>query len=61
MRNKIFGGIGIFWGGAIIVRWFMSDNSVGNSAYQSGQNAAVLFGAVMLAAGIYYFMKKPSE
>ena len=58
MRNKIFGGIGIFWGGAILLRWLISGNTAGSGAYQSGQSAAVIFGAVMLAAGLYYFFKK---
>lgn len=61
MRNKIFGGIGVLWGGAILVRWFMAGNAAGSDAYQSGQNAAVIFGAVMLIAGAYYFFKKPPE
>lgn len=61
MRNKIFGGIGILWGGAIVLRWLISDTSAaGSSAYQSGQSGAVLFGAIMLAAGLYYFFKKSS-
>jgi hypothetical protein len=61
MRNKIFGGIGILWGGAIVLRWLVSDTSAaGNAAYQSGQSGAVLFGAIMLAAGLYYFFKESS-
>lgn len=61
MRNKIFGGIGMLWGGAIVVRWFMVGSGAGNSAYQSGQNSAVLFGALLFGAGVYYFLKKPSD
>jgi hypothetical protein len=37
MRNKIFGGIGILWGGALLLRWFTSGASNGgSSAYQTG-------------------------
>jgi LPXTG-motif cell wall-anchored protein len=61
LRNKIFGGIGVLWGGGILVRWFMSGNAAGSDAYQSGQNTAVIFGAVMLLGGLYYFFKKPSD
>lgn len=59
VRNKIFGGIGILWGGAILVRWLMAGTEAGNSAYQTGQNSAVIFGALLLAVGAYYFFKKP--
>ena len=61
MRNKIFGGIGILWGGALVFRWLTSDTpSGGPSAYQAGQSGAVIFGALMLLAGLYYFFRKPS-
>lgn len=56
MRNKIFDGIGIVWGGALVARWLMADAPVaGSAAYQSGQSGAVMFGTVMLVAGLYYF------
>lgn len=59
MRNKIFGGIGILWGGSIVIRWFMSDTpSSGNSAYQAGYSAAVIFGLILFLVGLYYFFKK---
>ena len=61
MRNKIFGGIGILWGGAVLFRWFTSSTpNGGSSAYQAGQSVAVIFGALMLVAGLYYFFRKPS-
>jgi LPXTG-motif cell wall-anchored protein len=61
MRNKIFGGIGILWGGALLVRWLMADAPAsGASAYQSGQSAAVVFGILLLIVGLYYFFKKPA-
>ena len=61
MRNKIFGGIGILWGGAVLFRWFTSSTPNGDSsAYQAGQSVAVIFGALMLVAGLYYFFRKPS-
>lgn len=60
MRNKVFGGIGVLWGGALLVRWLMTDSpaSVGSSAYQSGQSTAVVFGVLLLVVGLYYFFKK---
>lgn len=60
MRNKIFGGIGILWGGAILFRWLtLGISSGGSSEYQAGQSIAVIFGALMLIAGLYYFFRKP--
>ncbi|NZA26828.1 hypothetical protein H0E84_10570 [Luteimonas sp. SJ-92] len=60
MRNRIFGGIGIVWGGAILLNWLVSDPPAsGSAAYQGGQSGAVVFGALMLVAGLYYFFKKP--
>jgi len=59
MRNKIFGGIGILWGGALVGRWLTSGTPSGvSSDYQAGQSVAVLFGAMMLLAGLYYFFRK---
>jgi LPXTG-motif cell wall-anchored protein len=59
MRNKIFGAIGILWGGGIVGhRLIAGPSTLGTSAYQNGQSLAVLLGAAMLAAGLYYFFKK---
>ena len=62
MRNKIFGGIGILWGGAIVVRWLIRGVSESKSAeYQGGEYAAVVFGVLMLLAGLYYFFKRSPD
>ena len=61
MRDKIFGGIGVLWGSAILFRWITSGSSgAGSSAYQTGQSGAVVFGALMFAVGMYYVFRKPS-
>ena len=61
MRNRILGAIGILWGGAVVIRWLMSSTPAGgSSAYQAGQFGAVIFGALMIAVGLYYFFRKPS-
>ncbi len=60
MRNRIFGAIGVLWGGAILFRWLTSGNPTGgSSAYQAGQSGAVIFGALMFAVGMYYVLRKP--
>ncbi len=61
MRNKIFGVIGVLWGGAILFRWLTSGNPSGSSsAYQAGQSGAAIFGALMFGVGMYCILRKPS-
>jgi len=60
MRNKIFGGIGVLWGGFILVRWIISGAQMpADLAGAAGLLAALILGALMLIAGFYYFFKKP--
>ena len=61
MRNKIFGVIGTLWGGAILINGLLGQPQQGSEAYQAGQMGALVFGAIMLAAGLYYFFKKPKQ
>ena len=58
MRNKIFGGIGIVWGGGILAMRLFGEPSGGSEAYQSGQTGAAIFGLIMLVLGFYYYFKK---
>ena len=59
MRNRIMGGIGVAWGGAIVLRWLLVGTRPGASpAYASGQSAAVVLGALMVLAGGYYLLKR---
>jgi hypothetical protein len=57
MRNRIFGGIGLIWGGAILVRAFLRGGPEGSGAYASGQTAALVFAALMVLVGGYYLVK----
>ena len=61
MRNKISGAIGTIWGGAILFNSLTASAPSGSAAYQGGSTAAVVFGAVMFCAGLYYFFKKPVQ
>lgn len=69
MRNKIFGGVGILWGGFILVNWLLFGTSSApghtNAAYRTGytmgQWGAHIFGVALLIAGLYYFFKKPKS
>jgi hypothetical protein len=39
---------------------WLTSPPVGSAAYRGGQAGAGVFGAIMLAAGLYYFFKKPA-
>jgi hypothetical protein len=58
MRNKISGAIGVIWGGLILLNG-LSSSASGSGAYRGGQMAAMLFGVLLVVAGVYYFFKKP--
>ena len=58
MRNRIFGAIGILWGGAIVVNWLLSGSAPASQAYQAGQLGGMLFGALMFIVGLYYIFKR---
>jgi hypothetical protein len=57
MRNRIFGGIGVVWGGLILVTWFMRGGPQGSGAYAAGQTGALVFGVLLLIIGAYYVLK----
>ena len=50
MRNKIFGWIGVVWGGAIAL-YAVGKGVSGGSAYAAGSLAGSVFGIAMLIAG----------
>lgn len=58
MRNRIFGLIGVLWGGFILATK-MSGGAAqsGNAAYQTGQNIALGLGVLLFVAGLYYLIK----
>ena len=54
MRNTILGWIGVIWGGLIVssgIRGALA-GEFGNGSYQVGRMIAILFGALLLSAGI---------
>ena len=57
MPNRIFGAIGVLWGGAILIRAYLGGGPVGSGAYRSGQVAALVFAALLALAGGYYLIK----
>jgi hypothetical protein len=59
-RNRIFGLIGVIWGGAILLsRLLGSTPPPGKGAYGAGQAAGLVFAFLLLIVGAYYLFKKP--
>jgi hypothetical protein len=58
-RNRISGIIGTVWGAGIILSRLAGCNpQAQNQSYATGQNAALVFGVLLLIAGLYYLTKK---
>jgi hypothetical protein len=57
MRNRIFGGIGVVWGGAILIYALFTSGSQAQGAYGAGQMGGVIFGVVLFGVGLYYLVK----
>ena len=58
-RNRIFGLIGTLWGAGIVVSKIAGSNpQAQNEAYATGQNVALVFGALLFIVGLYYLIKK---
>jgi hypothetical protein len=57
MRNRVFGAIGLIWGGLILVNGFMRGGPQGSGAYAAGQTGALVFAVLLVIVGGYYFLK----
>lgn len=58
MRNRIFGAIGVIWGGGLLVSSLVrGDQLEGGGSYAAGQMTALVFGGLLLIVGLYYLMK----
>ena len=57
MRNRIFGLIGMLWGGGIVLAGLLRGPGGGDGAYQGGHIAGYFFGFVMFVVGFYYLVK----
>jgi hypothetical protein len=56
LRNRIFGAIGVIWGGGMLYQGLTKGVS-GQGAYAAGQTAAYVLGALMLVVGGRYLLK----
>ena len=62
MRNRIFGGIGVLWGGGLLVSKLISGQLVsGSGAYAGGQLAGLVFAILLFGVGLYYLIKGGSK
>jgi len=61
MRNKIFGVIGVIWGALILVNGIFFRDGSGTDAYETGSIVALIFGACLFGAGLFYLLRKPSS
>jgi hypothetical protein len=57
MRNRIFGAIGVIWGGLMLVSAFLRGGPQGSGSYAAGQNAALVFAVLLVLVGGYYLLK----
>lgn len=57
MRNRIFGAIGVIWGGAILVFGLLKGGPESTGAYAQGQGIGFVFGAALFVVGLYYLIK----
>jgi hypothetical protein len=53
------GGTGVVWGGAVVLYGLLGQERAGG-AYGAGQVAGIIFGAVLLLAGLYYLITRDS-
>jgi hypothetical protein len=55
MRDRIFGLVGVVWGGLLCLRLFTKGiTPTGDAAFDLGRGIGALMGALMLIAGVYY-------
>jgi len=58
MRNRIFGGIGVLWGGAVLLFRLTDDaGPVPGGAAGLGVNAGTITGALLFFVGLFYLIK----
>jgi hypothetical protein len=53
MRNRIFGAIGVIWGGLRLVSAFLRGGPQGSGSYAAGQTTALVFAVLLVWFGGY--------
>jgi hypothetical protein len=57
MRNRVFGWIGVVWGGAILVWSLIKGGPQGPGGYAAGQMGGMIFAALLFVVGMYCLIK----
>jgi hypothetical protein len=57
MRNRIFGAIGVVWGGLMLVSAYLRGGPQGSGSYAAGQTGALVFAVLLVLMGGFYLMK----
>ncbi|MFO0864870.1 MAG: hypothetical protein U0744_09500 [Gemmataceae bacterium] len=59
MRNIIFGGIGVVWGGGVVLYSLLSGSEVQirNGAFAGGKIAGLALGVLLLIVGGFYLVQ----
>jgi hypothetical protein len=57
MRNRIFGAIGVIWGGLILVSAYLRGGPQGSGSYAAGQTGALVFAVLLMLVGGFYLLK----
>jgi hypothetical protein len=60
VRNRIFGAIGVLWGGGILVSALLRGPS-GSGAYAQGQMVGYIFGGLLFLVGGYNLVRRRSQ
>jgi hypothetical protein len=65
MSNRIFGGIGVVWGTAVLVNWITKflkgEFPRGSSGFVVGNYIGLLFAVLLVGVGMYYLLKGSSQ
>jgi hypothetical protein len=61
MRNRIFGAIGVVWGGLMLVSAFLRGGPQGSGAYAAGQTAGLVFAVLLVLVGAYYLIGRGQQ
>jgi hypothetical protein len=56
MRNRIFGLIGVLWGGALTLAHLFKANP-GEGVSSEGLSGSVIFGSLLFCVGLWYLIK----
>ncbi len=56
MRNVIFGGIGVLWGGSILLYSMFKSEPFESGAYGAGQKAGLVTAVLLFGVGLVYLI-----